>query len=161
MVNVHDRALAYAETKYPHAHQSRRLSFAASVEELVTGEYNSKHGPTIRSHLVSWSLAGPKGTISVTRTEKYERITVIYPDGTMTRAGQWDYSDAIQYATPIVFGPLGKQARQVIEQEYYFDDDPADLELLIKQIKVELSINPSDRLLDVLLELKRNLKTLL
>ena len=67
----------------------------------------------------------------MTRTEKYERITVIYPDGTMTRAGQWDYSDAIQYAAPIVFGPLGKQARQVIEQEYYFDDDPADLELLI------------------------------
>ena len=157
MVDIHRRALMYGMSKYPDAHKSRHQSFAASVEELVTGEYESEHGPTIRSHLVSWSLAGPGGTISVTRTESFSEITVIYPDGTMPRAGTWEYTAAIKHAEPIIYGKLHKDAIRVIEQEGYFDDDPADIQLLINQVKAELSLCASDRLLDMLRKLKSKL----
>lgn len=157
MVDIRRRALMYGMGKYPSAHRSRHESFAASVEELVTGEYKSDYGPTIRSHLVSWSLAGPGGTISVTRTEQFSQVTYIYPDGTMPRAGTWDYSAALKHAEPIVYGKLHKDAIRVIEQEGYFDDDPADIQLLINQVKAELFLCASDRLLDLLRTLKSKL----
>lgn len=59
MVDIARRALIYAMGKYPKAHPSRHKSFSASVEELITGEYKSDHGPTIRSHLLIplWRIA--------------------------------------------------------------------------------------------------------
>lgn len=157
MVDIRRRALMYGMGKYPDAHPSRHKSFAASVEELVTSEYLADTGPTIRSHLVSWSLAGPGGTVSVTRTERFKEITVLYPDGTLPSPGTWEYTAAIKHAEPIVYGKLHKDAIRVIEQEGYFDDDPADIQLLINQVKAELSLCATDRLLDLLRELKSKL----
>ena len=157
MVDIARRALIYALGKYPKAHTSRHKAFSASVEELVSGDYNSSHGPTIRSHQVSWSLAGPKGTISVTKTPQFDEITLIYPDGSLPRPGEWSYTDAIAHAEPIVFGVLGANAIKVVQQEGYFDDDPEDLKLLIKQVKAELSLSSSDIYLDLLNKLKRKL----
>jgi hypothetical protein len=157
MVDIARRALIYAMGKYPNAHSSRHKSFSASVEELVTGDYKSDYGPTIRSHLVSWSLAGPKGTISATNTPEYGLITTLYPDGSLPRPGEWSYTEAIAHAEPIVFGVLGANAIKVIQQEGYFDDDPEDLKLLIKQVKTELALSSSDIYLDLLNKLKRKL----
>lgn len=157
MVGIRRRALIYGMGKYPNAHRSRHESFAASVEELVTGEYKSDYGPTIRSHLVSWSLAGPGGTISVTRTERFKEVTILYPDGTLPRPGTWEYTAALKHAEPIVYGELGKFAIRVIEQEGYFGDDPADIQLLINKVKAELSLCATDRLLDMLRDLKSKL----
>ena len=157
MDSIYQRALNYGMAKYPSAHPSRHYSFAASVEELTCGKYKSDFGPTIRSHLVSWSVVGPKGVVSVTRTEQFVELTVIYPDGSLPPYGTWESEFALQHAEPIVYGALGKDARRVIEQEGYFDDDPADLQQLINQVKAELSLGIRDK--DLLLDQLRQLKS--
>ena len=59
---------------------------------------NHQPSPSMREHLVSWSLAGC-GKISSTALGD-EAITVLHSDGTLPMAGQWEIDNAIAHCTP-------------------------------------------------------------
>ena len=127
---AHDWAIANHPTQSLH----HRAAFANSVAYLVTGASGGS-GPSMREHLVSWSLAGG-GEISAL-TLGNEAITVLHPDGTLPMAGQlagqWRTEDAIAHCTPLCFEPAENYKNrllQISEREHCFDDDPIDLETL-------------------------------
>jgi hypothetical protein len=85
-------------------------------------------GPSIREHIVSWSLVGDGERLRV-KTELGE-MTVLKPDGRLNMPGEWELDAALEYAAPICFGKLPLIAKEVYETEYCFDDDPNDLKEL-------------------------------
>lgn len=104
-------------------------AFGNSVVYLVLGVFPSNGGgPSVRSHLVSWSLVGD-GTRSQIETN-LGSLTVLNPDGRIKSAGQWKFTEACEYAAPICFGALPALAKTVYKQEHCFDDDPQDLLIL-------------------------------
>lgn len=124
-----DRAIAWAKENYSDSSIYHQAAFGNSVVYLCTG-YSVSYGggPSIREHLVSWSLAGDgtRGTIET----NLGSLTVLYPDGRITPPGSWEFTSACLYAAPICFGPLSSLAKTIQQQEYCFDDDPNDLEKL-------------------------------
>jgi hypothetical protein len=126
------RAMQYAIAHQPSASLQHRAAFSNSVAYMVTGSSGGLGGPSIREHLCSWSLAGDLGTIGAVSLGG-EAMTVIYPDGTLPKTGEWEYEAAIAHCTPLCFGDIRQwrdRALQILEREYCFDDDPADLEAL-------------------------------
>jgi len=119
----------YIEANFPNASTYHREAFKNSVRYLTTG-FSSGSGPSIREHLCSWALAGD-GEISQTFLRS-QPITLLYPDGRLPRAGQWGLSRALEFCSPICLGQLSRLALRVVVQEYCFDDDPKDLELVKK-----------------------------
>jgi hypothetical protein len=102
------------------------------VAYLVTGASGGFGGPSIREHLVSWSLAGQAGKVEAVSIGG-ESMTAIYPDGSLPSAGKWGLENAIIHCAPICFSDIAnyrKQALQIQEREHCFDDDPNDLESL-------------------------------
>lgn len=119
----------YIEANFPDASIYHKEAFRNSVRYLVTG-FSSGSGPSIREHLCSWALVGD-GEVSQAFIEG-QPITLLYPNGRLPRAGSWTTERAIAFCSPICFGQLPRLALRVIEQEYCFDDDFSDLELVKK-----------------------------
>lgn len=128
---IHDKALEWANTSYPKADPNHHQAFANAVAYLVTGTSGGAHGPSIREHLVSWSLMGTSGKVG-----DIGGMTAIYPDGTLPRAGGWRFGDACQFASPLCFDPPEKYLDELIQisgQEHCFDDAEADIAALKKR----------------------------
>lgn len=116
----------WVKQHYPEASLYKQAAFLNSVCYLCTGICPMEtSGPSIREHLVSWSLAGdnPIGRLP-------NGLTVITPDPKYSGPGNWDFNLACDHAAAICFGPLSRQALDVIKQENVFDDDPEDTELV-------------------------------
>lgn len=128
---LYAQALDWAKQNYPNANKYRLGAFGNSVVYLVTGSSVSLGaGPNLREHLVAWSLAGPKGSRGTVPTKK-GNITVLKPDGSYPMPGKWDFEEACLHAAEICFSEgLPALAKVVAQQEYCFDDDPADLDAL-------------------------------
>lgn len=123
-------AYDWAIANHPTQSLHHRAAFANSVAYLVTGASGGS-GPSMREHLVSWSLARGGEISSLALGD--EAITVLHPDGTLPMAGQWRIEDAIAHCSPLCFDPAEKYLKtllQIQEREYCFDDDPADIEAL-------------------------------
>lgn len=119
-------AKKWSRKHYPETNNYRRAAFANSVVYLVTGASVSfGGGPSIREHIVSWSLVGD-GVRSTIQTELGE-LTLLNPDGRIPGPGEWEFEAACEYAAPICFGRLPAIAKTVYAQEHCFDDDPEDL----------------------------------
>jgi hypothetical protein len=126
------QAMQWAKDKYADAPIQHKAAFANSVAYLVTGASGGFGGPSVREHLVSWSLAGKSGKVEALNVGG-EALTAMYPDGSMPMAGQWEFDAAVAYCASICFGDITvhrQQALQILEREHCFDDLPADLEAL-------------------------------
>jgi hypothetical protein len=141
MADVLKLALKWAKLNYPDSNNYRYSAFANSVNYLVTGWSGGYGGPSVREHLCSWSLVGD-GDIDMVDTDSGS-FTVLYPDGRLPRAGDWNFDNAIQFCKNICFGILPRLALKVVVQECCFDDDPNDLKQIyqweIEELK-ELSL---------------------
>jgi hypothetical protein len=129
MQNILQRAMQHAIAHHPGASLQHRAAFANSVAYLVTGASGGFGGPSIREHLCSWSLAGDHGTLGAMNIGE-QAMTCIKPDGSLPKAGDWAFEDAIFHCASLCFGDIRQwrdRALQIQEQEYCFDDDPDDL----------------------------------
>lgn len=128
-------AMAWTMEHYPVASLEHRVAFANSVDYLVGGASSGFGGPSLREHLCSWSLAGPDGkvgSIDVAGTA----MTAIHSDGSLPRAGNWTFEDAVKHCAPLCFGPAVDyrlQLLQIQEREHCCHDDVTDLEELRKK----------------------------
>lgn len=127
-----EKAMQWARDHRPEASIAHKAAFANSVQYLVTGMSGGFGGPSLREHLCSWSLAGESG-----RTEAVsiggEAMTAIYPDGSLPRAGDWSFEDAVKHCEPLCFNPASDyrdRLMQIQEREHCFDDALEDLEAL-------------------------------
>lgn len=126
------KAMEWANVNYPAASVQHKAAFANSVAYLITGASGGYGGPSLREHLVSWSLAGSTGDVG-TISVNGEAIAFLKPDGSLTAPGQWDFDTAIAHCEPLCFDPPEKHKSALIkiqEREYCFDDDPEDLKAL-------------------------------
>jgi len=121
-----ERAMAWANANQVHASFQHKAAFANSVAYLVTGMSGGYGGPSLREHLVSWSLGTP-GTIGIGG----QAMTTITP-GNLPLPGSWSFEAAVAHAAPLCFDPAEKYLLliQIQEREYCFDDDPEDLNVL-------------------------------
>lgn len=117
----------YIEEHYPDASIYHKEACKNSARYLATG-FSSGSGPSIREHLCSWALVGD-GEISQAFLGEHP-ITLLYPDGRLPRAGEWEINRALEFCSPICFGKLSRLALRVVVQEYCFDDDPSDLDII-------------------------------
>jgi len=132
---IHADAGGWARSHHPTSDTNHRKAFANAVTYLVTGASGGSHGPSLREHLVSWSLMGIGGKIG-----DFDGLTVLYPDGTLPRAGQWDYDDAIAFADPLCFDPPEKHLDRLIQisgQEHCFDDAAGDIAAVKKAARAK------------------------
>lgn len=126
---------AYIEEHYANASESHKEAFRNSVTYLVGG-YSAGSGPSLREHLVSWSLAGLEGIVETTEVNINQvpvRLSLIYPDGVLPRAGEWELNKALKHASPYCFGPAEdyiKVLEKIAKAEYCFDNDVQDLKAL-------------------------------
>ena len=117
----------WAKANYAAESLHHRCAFANSVAYLVTGASGGFGGPSMREHLVSWSL----GTVGSTKAMG-QTITAITP-GDLPMPGQWTFEDAIAHAAPLCFEPAASYRNrllQIQERENCFDDDPEDIAAL-------------------------------
>ena len=129
---VLEKAMKWAIIFRPSASLHHKAAFANAVNYLVLGNCGGFGGPSMREHLVSWSLAGENGRIEAVNLGG-ESLTAIYPDRSLPSAGKWDFESAIAHCDPLCFGDANQyrdRLIQILEREYCFDDDPADLEVL-------------------------------
>jgi len=122
-----EAALAWASQHYPGASPQHRAAFANSVIYLTTGLSGGYGGPSLREHLVAWSL-GQVVAASVAGIA----IAVVLPSR-LPEPGEWELDAALRHAAPLVFGPpeqFAEQLWQIWELEQSFDNDPRDLEFL-------------------------------
>lgn len=132
VVNCLKSAMEWAIEHHPNSSLQHRSAFANSVQYLVTGGSGGFGGPSLREHLVSWSLAGVNGSVNALEVAG-QAMTAIYPDGSLPRAGEWSFEDAIVHCARLCFSPVDdhrSQLIQIMEREHCFDDDPKDLEEL-------------------------------
>ena len=123
---VLSKALAWARENYAQASTQHQAAFANSVSYLVTGFSGGYGGPSLREHLVSWSL-GEVGSVSLGGVA----MTTVRP--TKPLPGEWQFEDAVLFAAPLCFQPaeaFGEKLLQIWEREYCFDNDPGDLNYL-------------------------------
>lgn len=128
---AHDQAMEWAIAHHPSADKNHRHAFAQGVAYLVTGTSGGSHGPSLREHLVSWSLMGEKG-----RVGNVGGMTAIYPDGSLPAAGCWEIERAIAHATPLCFDPPETYLDKLLQisgQEHCFDDAEVDINALKKR----------------------------
>lgn len=125
-MKVLEQAMNWGKEKYPNASENHHAAFANSVQYLVDGVSGGYGGPSIREHAVSWSLAGDGSNISM--QTNLGALTVQFPDGRLPMAGEWEFEKACEFAAPICFGQLPAIATRIYQEEYCFDDDPADIE---------------------------------
>lgn len=126
---IHADACGWARSHHPTADTNHRQAFANAVTYLVTGASGGSHGPSLREHLVSWGLMGIGGKIG--------------DDGTLPRAGQWDYEGAIAFAAPLCFDPPEKfliQLVQISAHEHHFDDAEVDISAVKKAVRARAGI---------------------
>jgi hypothetical protein len=124
---VLQEAMAWANANQAHASIQHKAAFANSVAYLVTGISGGYGGPSLREHLVSWSL----GTVGTTNVGG-QAMTTITP-GNLPLPGNWTFEAAVAHAAPLCFDPAEKYLNlliQIQEREYCFDDDPEDLKVL-------------------------------
>lgn len=122
-----EKAMKWAQANKPASSLQHKTAFANSVAYLITGAPGGFGGPSLREHLVSWSL----GTVGSTELAG-QAMTTITP-GDLPMPGQWKFDEAIAHADPICFEPAAKFRNRLIqiqEREHCFDDDPADLAAL-------------------------------
>jgi len=120
---VLEKALAWAKRNYSQASPAHQAAFANSVSYLVTGFSGGYGGPSLREHLVSWSL-GEVGSVSLGGVA----MTTVRP--TKPLPGEWQFEEAVAFAAPLCFEPaeaFGEKLLQIWEREYCFDNDPGDL----------------------------------
>lgn len=130
-IKIRDRAYQWAIAHHKDADDNHRQAFANSVAYLVTGASGGSHGPSLREHLVSWSLMGIGGNVG-----SVGGLTALYPDNSLPRAGEWEYGKAIAFATPLCFDPPEKYLDKLIQisgQEHCFDDAEVDASALKKR----------------------------
>lgn len=126
------KAMEWASINQPGATMQHKAAFANSVAYLCSGSSGGYGGPSIREHLCSWALAGDEG-LNETASLNGLAVTVQYPDGRLPRPGHWKFEEAVKFCAPFCFEPAEKYIKtllQIVEREYCFDDDPADLEAL-------------------------------
>lgn len=107
-----EKAMEWASENHSADSLHHRCAFANSVAYLVTGWSGGFGGPSMREHLVSWSLALL---------------------GDLPRSGDWDFDKAVTHAARYCFEPAANYRRElllILEGENCFDDDPEDIEYL-------------------------------
>lgn len=122
-----EQAMTWANQHHPGASMPHKAAFANSVDYLMTGACGGYGGPSLRQHLVSWSL-GTVGTVDVGG----RAMTTITP-GKLPMPGGWTFEAAVAHAAPLCFEPAKKYLNlllQIQEREDCFDDDPEDLKAL-------------------------------
>lgn len=132
MDEVLEKAMEWAKTNKPEASLQHKAAFANSVQYLVTGWSGGFGGPSLREHLVSWKSVGNNGKIEASALGD-ESITLLFPDGSLPRSGDWTFEQAIAFCEPLCFNPANEFRNtllQIQEREHCFDDDPSDLEAL-------------------------------
>lgn len=125
MEDILEKALSWAQENYPDASRQHQCAFANSVQYLVTGASGGYGGPSIREHLVSWSL-GNVGAIDVGGIA----MTTVSQNKSLPYPGEWKFDVACKFAAPLCFEPVSKYKNiliQITEREYCFDDDADDL----------------------------------
>jgi hypothetical protein len=127
-MDVLEKAMQWASTNKPNSSLQNKSAFANSVQYLVTGYSGGFGGPSIREHLVSWSLA-----VINSRNDTSLRLTMQYPDGTIPTPGGWDYEKAIVFCEPFCFDDITNfpLALQILKAEHCFDNDPDDEKVLL------------------------------
>lgn len=128
---VVDYGRAFLLGKHPTAHKVRVNSFANSVAQLVTGNFDG--GPTIREHLVTYCAQGPGRRTVQAGTVQGVPVFGHIPDGTYPTLGAWPIDRALAFAEPIVMGSLADYlpvVREISQNEKHFDNDPADIAAL-------------------------------
>lgn len=133
----YEELIELGKKMHPGASYKRHETFASSVHYFVTGE-SLGNGPSVREHICSWSLAGDGeiGTVNTT----LGKLTQIHPDGRLPGPGEWKIEKAAEFCEPIVYGPLPKLWRRVIEQEYIFNNDEEDIKEMIGVLTSELLV---------------------
>ena len=132
MDDVLEKAMKWAKENCPNASMNHKAAFANSVQYLVCGYSGGYGGPSLREHLVSWSLAGREG-LNEAGNLNGVAITIQYPDGSLPRVGDWSFDKAVEFCNPLCFDGAEKYLNllvQIQEREYCFDDDPSDLDVL-------------------------------
>lgn len=122
-----EMAMAWANQNKPAASMHHKAAFANSVAYLITGASGGYGGPSLREHLVSWSL-GTAGTVNIDG----QAMTTITP-GSLPMPGQWTFEAAVAHAAPLCFESARRHLNlllQIQEREHCFDDDPEDLKAL-------------------------------
>lgn len=128
---VWERAMDRVKVKEGGSPQ-HRAAFANSVAYLVTGMSGGAGGPSLREHLVSWSLGRVRQVIGPAGGQP---ITMIEP-GELPLPGNWDFEAACRHAMPLVFGPPQQHVTallQIAAAEQCFDDDPGDLAFVARK----------------------------
>jgi len=127
-----EKAMEWARLNHLTASTEHKAAFANSVAYLVNGGSGGYGGPSIREHLVSWSLAGKSGSVEAIAIAG-EAMTLLNPDGSLPMPGQWSFDAAIAHCEPLCFDPAEKYRDLLIkiqEREHCFDDDPEDIKAL-------------------------------
>ena len=123
------RAMERAKEDHADSSLAHKAAFANSVQYLVTGFSGGFGGPSLREHLCSWKLAGENGQAGSVSIDG-EAMTILYPDGSLHSAGEWEFDKAMIFCEPLCFNPASEYRNvliQILEREYCFDDDPQDL----------------------------------
>lgn len=127
-MNPLEQIRQWAKTHYPDASNHHISAFINCVTYLMTGASAGIGGPSMREHLVSWSLAGKHGQIT-TVPMLGTKVTALIKDGSIPDPGDWDLDAALSYCAPLVFGDVSQyrdRLQQIRFQECCFDDDPSD-----------------------------------
>jgi hypothetical protein len=125
-------AMGWAQTHHAEKSLQHKAAFANSVAYLVTGGSGGYGGPSLREHLVSWSLSGIDGAVEAISMGR-ESFTMIRTDGSLPIAGEWNLELAIAHCERLCFDPAEKYHNllvQIMEREHCFDNDPKDLEVV-------------------------------
>lgn len=115
------RAAEWARTNFPEESREHWAAFANSVAMLVTG-WSGGSGPSMREHLVSWSLGNRVDVGGITG------IQLTHP-----RPGEWAFDAAVAFCAERCFGDADRWRdflADILENEHCFDDDPRDLKAL-------------------------------
>lgn len=133
-----EAALAHGKSLHPAAPTHHHAAFANSVAYLMTGASGGYGGPSCREHSVSWALAGNKGQHEQVETN-IGALTVQYPDGSLPRAGEWEFEKALAFAQPLCYGAITQLHMNCYKHEHCFDDAPEDIEQIKKLLKASVS----------------------
>jgi hypothetical protein len=125
--SVWEEGLRRAAIHFPENNVKQR-EFTASFTYLVTGGFAGS--PTIREHLVSYSIAlqgdGELG-------QAIFGLQSFTPDDRFKRCGEFSADEAEQFILPLLTIKLSRDNKliaMILEREYHFDDDPEDLKEL-------------------------------
>jgi len=125
--SVWEEGLRRAAIHFPENNVKQR-EFSSTFTYLVTGGFAGS--PTLREHLVSYSLAlqgdGELG-------QAIFGLQSFNPDSRFKRSGEFSADEAEEFILPLLQMKLSRDNKLVnliLEREYHFDDDPLDLKEL-------------------------------